>query len=791
MGPGDLHDAFYDDTAMRIPLRAYIDPGITPTVPGHCEYTFITYSSAEYAGSDNSNVPTIVAASICIIFSFIALAFILYDCFIQRRNNIVLDTATKSHAILSSLFPSNVRDRLYAEKTGESASGAYTKGGSSSLKTLLNSGNMMGGASGEEDAEMGYKGKPIADLFTESTVLFADIAGFTAWSSVREPAQVFTLLESLYRAFDEIAKRRGVFKVETIGDCYVAVTGVPEPQKDHAVIMCRFARDMMNACRTMTKRLETKLGPDTGDLDMRVGIHSGPVTAGVLRGERSRFQLFGDTMNTASRTESTGLKGKIQLSQETADFLITAGKSYWIRQREEKVFAKGKGEMTTYWLSIKKEGNAATSSASDSGTVEIEDDGVANAESFEISHNDKRAQTLSSEKTIRLIEWNCDVLLRLIKQIAARRISTFRQSLKSKSVDEQKFLQSSTLAIDEVQEIVKLPEFDIKNGKDVDKDSIVLEPVVVEQLFDYVSNIAAMYRDNHFHNFEHASHVTMSVTKLLSRIVAPSHIDAADGSGKALHDHTYGITSDPLTQFACVFSALIHDVDHCGVPNAQLIKEHAQIAEYYQGKSVAEQNSVDIAWHLLMDDSYADLRKAIYTTNDEFQRFRQLVVNSVMATDIVDKELKTLRNKRWEKAFSETAVHENAKDSVDRKATIVIEHLIQASDVSHTMQHWHIYRKWNERFFMECYQADKDGRAENDPSESWYTGEIGFYDFYIIPLAKKLKDCGVFGVSSDEYLNYAQRNRSEWEARGQEVVQEMIEKAQNGIAKGSRITKNG
>ena len=229
-----------------------------------------------------------------------------------------------------------------------------------------------------------------------------------------------------------------------------------------------------------------------------------------------------------------------------------------------------------------------------------------------------------------------------------------------------------------------------------------------------------------------------------------------------------------MTQFACIFSALIHDADHSGVPNAQLVKEKTHIAEYYSGKSVAEQNSVDLAWHLLMDESYVDLRRTIYSTQSELKRFRQLVVNSVMATDIVDKELKTLRNARWAKAFSDDP-DDNPRDAVNRKATIVIEHLIQASDIAHTMQHWHIYRKWNERFFLECYQAYKDGRAEKDPSESWYQGEMGFYDFYIIPLAKKLKDCGVFGVSSAEYLNYAIRNRKEWEERGKEIVDEMVE----------------
>jgi hypothetical protein len=226
---------------------------------------------------------------------------------------------------------------------------------------------------------------------------------------------------------------------------------------------------------------------------------------------------------------------------------------------------------------------------------------------------------------------------------------------------------------------------------------------------------------------------------------------------------------------------MIHDVDHSGVPNAQLVQEQSPLASVYKNRSVAEQNSLTLAWDLLMSDRFDTLRATLCATDLELVRFRQIIVNAVMATDIVDKDLKALRNARWDTAFKKTEqvmtfdITSGPRSAVNRKATIVIEHLIQASDISHTMQHWHIYRQWNERFFRECYAAYKAGRAETDPSEGWYKGEIGFFDFYIIPLARKLKECGVFGVSSDEFLNYALNNRNLWEARGQEVVAEMME----------------
>lgn len=236
-----------------------------------------------------------------------------------------------------------------------------------------------------------------------------------------------------------------------------------------------------------------------------------------------------------------------------------------------------------------------------------------------------------------------------------------------------------------------------------------------------------------------------------------------------------GITSDPLTQFAVLLSALIHDVDHRGVENPDLAKEDSAMAAQFQNKSIAEQNSLDIAWECLMDPSFKELRRCIYTDENELVRFRALLVNSVLATDIFDPDLSALRKRRWEKAFSIPDDLADAED-INRKATITIEHLIQASDVSHTMQHWHVYCKWNEHLFHELFLAYRVGRTEKDPTQGWYKGEIWFFDNYVIPLAKKLDDCGVFGVSSDEYFNYAVANSKEWEARGEEVVAKMIEK---------------
>mmetsp|Transcript_18107 Transcript_18107/g.36476 ORF Transcript_18107/g.36476 Transcript_18107/m.36476 type:complete len:1137 (+) Transcript_18107:96-3506(+) len=764
IGEGDLHDHNYDSEGEFYDLSLGKNPEFA-TTPGHCLYSLTVYPSSGFVKGFDKNTPEIFAAVVACTFLLVGAIFIIYDVFVERRNKKLIQNSARTNAIVTQLFPGKIRDQLLQDDKPQPKQGTRAH-----FKSVV-SGNTTG-------MDLTEGSKPLAELFLETTVLFADIVGFTAWSSTREPSHVFQLLESVYKEFDEIAKKRRVFKVETVGDCYVAAVGIPEYRRDGAVVMMRFASDIISAMDLVTKNLEVSLGPDTGDLALRIGIHSGAVTAGVLRGERARFQLFGDTMNTTARLESTGAPGAVHLSKETAELLIKAGKGAWIEPRKDMVEAKGKGKLQTFWLKKHfRRSDTRSTASSDQSTSSATTDLVTESRVMSADQTDK------AERTKRLISWNVEILLTLLKQVIAHRnarIEAGKHGTPLTDFDTDGALSNGKVSdcLGEVQEIIALPEYDnTVAALEKDPEKVVLDGSVRDEMRAFVTCIASMYRDNAFHNFEHASHVLMSVTKLMSRIIAPSELEHQ--TEDALHDHTYGITSDPLTQFSCAFSALIHDADHEGVPNAQLVKEKAPIASAYKNRSVAEQNSLDLSWCLLMDDQFQHLRKAICATKEEFHRFRQLIVNSIMATDIADKDLKTLRNERWTKAFSECkadGANERASTAVNRKATIVIEHLIQASDVAHTMQHWHVYRKWNQRLFEEMVAAYKNGRSEKHPVEFWYKGEIGFFDFYIIPLAKKLKDCGVFGVSSGEYLDYATRNRDEWMERGQEVVAEMMAK---------------
>jgi Adenylate and Guanylate cyclase catalytic domain len=213
-----------------------------------------------------TNRPDIFRGIVLLALFIVVGIFIAFDAYLDRHQNKVLNAAKQSDAIVRSLFPTAVTDRLYEEARKTEADKANEWKGShfetpkSRVKKFMR--HPDGATIGSHDSEEGDQimTDPIADLFPNTTVLFADLAGFTAWSSEREPAQVFVLLETIYRAMDKAAKRMNIFKVETIGDCYVAATGLPEPQEDHAERMCKFARKSLRSVAVLTKRLEARLG---------------------------------------------------------------------------------------------------------------------------------------------------------------------------------------------------------------------------------------------------------------------------------------------------------------------------------------------------------------------------------------------------------------------------------------------------------------------------------------------------------------------------------------------------
>ncbi|MGH3041521.1 MAG: adenylate/guanylate cyclase domain-containing protein [Gaiellaceae bacterium] len=177
----------------------------------------------------------------------------------------------------------------------------------------------------------------IAERSEEVSVLFADITGFTP-AAERLPAEdVAVLLDEVFSTFDELVARHGLEKIKTIGDGYLAAAGIPTPRSDHAEAAARLALDMKQALATLSA---------ASGLSLRVGIDSGPVVAGVIGRSTFGYDLWGDTVNTASRMELHAPAGAIQVTERTYRRLQEA----FVLERREGLAVKGKGEMTTYVL---------------------------------------------------------------------------------------------------------------------------------------------------------------------------------------------------------------------------------------------------------------------------------------------------------------------------------------------------------------------------------------------------------------------------------------------------------
>jgi adenylate cyclase len=181
--------------------------------------------------------------------------------------------------------------------------------------------------------------RTIADQFSSASILFADVVDFTPLAERLPAAQVVELLDHLFSHFDGLAERYGLEKIKTIGDCYMVAAGVPSPRPDHAQALASMALDMQAAVRSVDE--VGHLG-----LELRIGINSGPVVAGVIGRKRFLYDLWGDAVNTASRMESHGTSGRIQITRATKELL----EDEFICEPRGTIALKGKGEMEAWYL---------------------------------------------------------------------------------------------------------------------------------------------------------------------------------------------------------------------------------------------------------------------------------------------------------------------------------------------------------------------------------------------------------------------------------------------------------
>jgi len=183
------------------------------------------------------------------------------------------------------------------------------------------------------------KEEVIADEFKKTSVLFADIVNFTPLSASLQPKTVVELLNTLFSHFDTLADKYGVEKIKTVGDCYMVASGVPMPYTNHAHVLAFLALDMLDYVKGH-KFL------DGLRLDLRIGIHSGSLVAGIIGQRKFAYDLWGDTVNTASRMEEHGVEGKIQISRTTYELI----KKDFVCEFAGKIPIKGKGEMEVWYL---------------------------------------------------------------------------------------------------------------------------------------------------------------------------------------------------------------------------------------------------------------------------------------------------------------------------------------------------------------------------------------------------------------------------------------------------------
>ena len=283
-------------------LWSFLLSGIAVAVLVYIEWNKDTFTPFLAVDFHPDILPFIRGASMLLIVLFVTFIFWFYYQRLAAARKELSESYERSESLLLNILPSEIAERL--------KNGATT----------------------------------IADDIEEASVLFCDLVGFTTIASTQTAKETVEMLNGVFVEFDEAIEARGLEKIKTIGDAYMVASGVPESRSDHAEQLIYLAQDFFTILEDFNKK-------NGYDLSLRIGINSGPVTAGVIGTRKFSYDLWGDTVNVASRMESSGIPNHIHVSQP----VVESAQNAFHFEKRDKLQIKGKGEMQTYLVLDKKE----------------------------------------------------------------------------------------------------------------------------------------------------------------------------------------------------------------------------------------------------------------------------------------------------------------------------------------------------------------------------------------------------------------------------------------------------
>ena len=513
------------------------------------------------------------------------------------------------------------------------------------------------------------------------------------------------MLNELYTELDKLVEKHNVYKVETIGDAYMVVGGAPSrvPAPLAAERVALFALEAVNFVR----KFRTK---DGSQIFIRAGLASGPTVGGVVGRSMPRYCFFGDTVNFASRMESTSKKMKIQVADITYRLLQDAPSASFVMTKRVEgdmvgVQVKGKGHQTTYW--IERAGPRAWDSYVNDDPEDIKRDvetPIISSKSSKENYGINVADSAVEERN-----YTSEEIFDAMTSQDWESLGHASSSLVA-ATDDSYSLNFRACALLEHHLLCVLQERD---------PNAQMSLSVKVQLNQFVQEVSETYGSAKFHNWSHANHVTTSMNKLLAVI--------QEGGEELV----------PLNSFSLVFAALVHDAGHTGMSN-KILKDidHPLSRKFEESVPIAEKNSIDIALNILFQDNFASLRNAILPGQMDKIEFARTLFQSILITDIATPDRVKLGIERYKASqdshepdaglcplashisdlFDGVGLEESVKDehpdefvvtSSGLKRCVRNEHLMLLSDVGHLCQSWENFIKWNFRLFkelMECYR---------------------------------------------------------------------------------------